>query len=125
MASRKKLGGELIKELSLTDDEIGALDRALDLASQAETGKLNFALDAAPKATTLAAAALVIGVANLTFSLYTEYGKSIADRKDIGFRLKKLAGDLVELESVEENGTAVNVLSKLRDEVRDAKRSIK
>jgi hypothetical protein len=125
MAIRKKIGGEIIAEISLTDEEIDALDRALELTQMAESGKLSFPEEVAQKATVLAAAALVIGVANLTFSLYTEYGKSLADRKDIGFRLKKLAGELVELERSQDGGVGVDMLSKLRDEVRTAKRKMK
>lgn len=113
----------IIEEINLTADEIDALDRLLD-AAQAKEGDLTISDKGGVVAFT-PGAALAIGVANLAFSLYTEYGKSLEERKEISYRIKKIASELVEVESRFDGSAPIDALTKLRSEVNVAKRSLK
>mmetsp|Transcript_23535 Transcript_23535/g.41575 ORF Transcript_23535/g.41575 Transcript_23535/m.41575 type:complete len:119 (-) Transcript_23535:2110-2466(-) len=117
------MANKIFENVNLSDREIEALDRMLE-AIDASKGDITKLDDLSPVAFT-PGAALAIGVANLAFSVYTEYGKVVADRTDIAYRLKRLAGDLVELEAKAGGAPSIDMLTNLKNEVRTMKRITK
>lgn len=118
--SSDELRQPLFEGIHLSEAEINALDRVFETAQEAHRNTIEFAGDPGRVAFT-PAAALAIGVANLAFSVYTAYGKSLADRFHIRANFKELAERLAELEGVEGGAPAVDVLQRLRADLRAAR----
>jgi len=114
---------KIFQDVNLTVDEIDALDRMLE-AIDVSKGDITKLDGIGPVAFT-PGAALAIGVANLAFAVYTEYGSIAVDRNDIAFRMKRLAADLVEIEGRVEGSPSLDMLASLKNEVRTLKRTKK
>lgn len=118
---RVKADREFLGEIGLTDKEMQVLESAFELADEATEKRIMFSEKLGPVAFT-PGAALAIGVANLTFAVYTEYGKSLAGRRHIQHNLKKFAEDLVKLEMAEDGAAPLSVAQRFRGELKNLRR---
>jgi len=121
MTERMKADREFLGEIGLTDKEMQVLEGAFELTDEAMANRLSFNDKVGPVAFT-PGAALAVGVANLAFAVYTEYGKSIAGRRHIQHNLKKFAEELVKLEMVEDGAAPLSVAQRFRTELKTLRR---
>lgn len=121
VASRVKADREFLDEIGLTEKEMEVLEGAFELADEAMSKSVSFTDKIGPVAFT-PAAALIIGAVNLTFSVYTEYGKSLAGRRHIQHNLKKFAENLIKLEMTEDGAAPLSVAQRFRTELKGLRR---